>query len=161
MAEKKQDVAVQQGTDVTPQRFDQQLERVFDDFFRRRWPRPFSFEWPSFAGTSEHAMPRVDVIDKEDHLLVRAELPGMAKDDIEVSVTANTVAIKGSVKREEKSDEGEYHRHEIFSSSVSRTVALPSEVDGDRATATLKDGILEVNVPKSSRASSKRIEVTS
>jgi HSP20 family protein len=163
MDEKKQDVAVQRPSDAMPQRFDQQVERLFDDFFRRRWPRPFSFEWPSFAGASgsESAMPRIDVIDKEDHLLVRAELPGMTKDDIEVSVTANAVMLKGSTQREEKSGEGEYHRREIYSASVARTIALPTEVDADSATAALKDGILEVKVPKSSRAARRRIEIAS
>ena len=161
MDERKQDVPVQRASEPVPQRFDQQVERLFDDFFRRRWPRSFSFEWPSFAGTAENTAPRIDVIDKEDHLLVRAELPGMTKDDIEVSVTANAVMLKGSTRREEKSAEGEYHRREIFSSSIARTIALPTEVDADRATATLKDGMLEVNVPKSSRAARRRIEVTS
>jgi len=159
--ERKQDIPVQRGPDAMPQRFDQQVERLFDDFFRRRWPRPFSFEWPSFAGTAENAMPRIDVIDKEDHLLVRAELPGMTKDEIEVSVTANAVMLKGATRREEKSGEGEYHRREIYSASVARTIALPTEVDADGATATLKDGMLEVSVPKSSRAARRRIEVTS
>ena len=159
MNDKKQEVQVQRAPESIPQRFDQQVERLFDDFFRRRWPRPFSFEWPSFASTSENALPRTDVIDKEDHLLVRAELPGMTRDDIEVSVTANAVMLKGSTQREEKSSEGEYHRREIYSSSIQRTIPLPTEVDADGATATLKDGMLEVKVPKSSRAARRRIEV--
>jgi len=163
MDEKKQDVPVQRTPDSLPQRFDQQVERLFDDFFRRRWPRPFNFEWPSFAGTtgSESVTPRIDVIDREDHLLVRAELPGMTKDDIEVSVTTNAVMLKGSTRREEKTGEGEYHRREIYSASIARTIALPTEVDADGATATLKDGMLEVSVPKSSRAARRRVEITS
>jgi HSP20 family protein len=159
---KEKEVAVQKGSESLPQRVDQQIERLFDDFFRRRWPRPFSFEWPSLPSLpAEPAMPRVDVVDKEDHLLVRAELPGMAKDDIDVSVTENSVTIKGSVKKEEQKDEGEYHRREIYSSTVSRTVALPADVDPDAATAQLKDGMLEVKLPKSVRAKRKKLDVQS
>jgi len=159
---KEKEVAVQKGSESLPQRFDQQIERLFDDFFRRRWPRPFSFEWPSPPSLpAEPAMPRVDVLDKEDHLLVRAELPGMAKEDIDVSVTENSITIKGSTKKEEQKDEGEYHRREIYSSTVSRSVALPADVDPDAATAQLKDGMLEVMLPKSARAKRKKLDVQS
>jgi HSP20 family protein len=106
-------------------------------------------------------MPRVDVLDKEDHLVVRAELPGMTKDDIDVSVTDDSITIKGSLRKEQETDEGEYHRREIHSSTISRTVALPGEVDADGATAQLKDGMLEVKLPKSARATRKRVDVQS
>lgn len=160
--EKDKEVAVQKSSESLPQRFDQQIERLFDDFFRRRWPRPFGFEWPSSASLpAEPALPRVDVVDKEDHVLVRAELPGMSKEDIDVSVTDNTITIKGSVRKEEQKEEGEYHRREIYSSTVSRTVSLPSEVDAEGATAQLKDGMLEVTLRKSARAKRTRVEVQS
>jgi len=158
---KDKDIAVQKAPESSaPQRFDQQIERVFDDFFRRRWPRPFGFDWPASAtAAAETAVPKVDVIDKEDHLLVRAELPGMTKDDIEVSVSDNAITLKGSLRKDAETTEGEYHRREIYSSFVSRTVALPSEVDADGATAQLKDGMLEVKLPKVARAKRKRVEV--
>jgi HSP20 family protein len=160
---KQKDVSVQKDPATTPsQRFDQQLERLFDDLFRRRWPGAFGSDWPKLSlPSAEMVLPRVDVVDKNDHLLVRAELPGMSKDDIEVSVSASTITVKGSVRTEAEQDEDEYHRREIFSQVVSRTVSLPSEVDADGATATLKDGMLEVSLPKVARARRKRIDVQS
>jgi len=159
---KDKEVAVRKVSETVPQRLDQQIERLFDDFFRRRWPRSFSFDWPNLSGAiTEPALPRIDVIDKESHLLVRAELPGMTKDDIEVSVSDNTVTLKGSIRKEEEKEEGEYHRREIYSQFVSRTVALPSEVDANGASAQLKDGMLEVTIPKVARAQRKRVEVKS
>lgn len=159
---KDKEISVQKTSESLPQRFDQQIERMFDDFFRRRRPRPFGFDWPSFANApAEPLMPRVDVLDKEDHLVVRAELPGMTKDDIDVSVTDDSITIKGSLRKEQETDEGEYHRREIHSSTISRTVALPGEVDADGATAQLKDGMLEVKLPKSARATRKRVDVQS
>jgi len=159
---KDKEVAVQKASESLPQRFDQQFERVFDDFFRRRWPRPFGFDWPSSAGTTTETMlPRIDVIDKEDHLVVRAELPGMTKDDIELSVSDNAITVKGSIRKEEEKDEGEYHRREIYSQTVARTVALPSEVDAEGASARMKDGMLEVTLPKVARAKRKRVDIQS
>lgn len=158
---KEKEVSVQKSQESTPQRFDQQVERLFDDFFRRRWPSPFGFDWPKFGAAAELPMPRVDVVDKSDHLLVRVELPGMTKDDIEVSVSDNSITLKGSMRKEEDKEEGEYHRREIFSQVVARTVALPSEVDAEGARAQLKDGLLEVTIPKVARAKRKRVEVQS
>jgi HSP20 family protein len=159
MAKDKQ-VPVKQAGEVPPQRFDQQVERLFEDFFNHRWLRPFSGfgsgETPLGSRT-----PRVDVVDRDNDLLVRAEMPGMAKDDIDVSVSDNTITLKGSVRKEQEEDEGDYHRREIFSSYVSRTVSLPCAVDGDRAKARLKDGMLEVTLPKAETARRKRIDVES
>lgn len=158
---KDKEVSVQKAAESAPQRFDQQIERLFDDFFQRRWPRPFGLEWPSFGTRLETQMPRIDVIDKEDHVLVRAELPGMSKDDIEVSVSDSTLTVKGSVHKEEEKEEGEYHRREIMSQVVSRTITLPCEVDGEGAKAKLTEGMLEVTIPKVPRSKRMKIDVES
>jgi len=157
---KDKPVTVKQAGEAAPQRFDQQVERLFEDFFNRRWLRPFA-NLASGESPFESRAPRVDVVDLADDLLVRAEMPGMGKDDIEVSVSDNTVTLKGSVRREQEADEGDYHRREIFSSLVSRTVPLPCAVDGDRAKARLKDGMLEITLPKAEAAKRKRIDVES
>ena len=155
---KDTDVPVKQSQsrENAPVRFDQQIERLFEDFFNRRWLRPA--EWPLWEGF-EAKTPRVDVLDRENEVLVRAELPGMSKDDIDVSVSGNTVTVKGTTRQEEEKEAGDYHRREIVSSYVSRTVTLPSEVDGDQAKAQLKDGLLEISLPKVEKARRKRIQV--
>lgn len=133
------------------------LERFFDDFMGKNWMRPWSWEFPDI----ESQMPRVDVIDREDEVVVKAELPGINKEDIEVNVTDSTLTIKGSSKKEEEEEKGDYHRREISSSYVSRTVQLPAEVEGENAKATLKDGVLEVTLHKVEKSKQKRITIES
>lgn len=155
---KDKEVTTPQPRQTAPARLEDQMERLFEDFFGRRWLRPW--QWPRGEGI-EARMPPVDVVDRENEVLVRAELPGMAKEDIEVSVSGNTITVKGSTRKEEKKEDGDFHRREIVSSSVSRTVTLPSEVEGDKARAQLKDGILEITLPKQEKAQRKRIQVES
>lgn len=135
------------------------MERWFEDFFNRRWPRlP---DWPALDTELQVKTPRVDVIDRDSELLVKAELPGMSREDIDLSVSDTSITVRGRSRREEKHDEDDYHRREIVSQFVSRTVPLPCEVDGDHARAQLRDGMLEVTLPKVEKARSKRIEVSS
>jgi HSP20 family protein len=104
-------------------------------------------------------MPRVDVIDREDEILVRAEVPGVDKKDLEVSLTDNAVTIKGSTRHEEKEEKGDFYRSEISRGSFSRTVALPGEVDGDKAKASFKDGVVEIAMPKLEASKRRSIKV--
>ena len=157
---KDKEVAVKQAGDVSPQRLDQQVERVFEDFFNRRWLRPWA-DWSLADSPLSTRAPKVDVMDRDSEVVVRAEMPGMSKDDIDISVSDNTVTLKGSMRKEEEKDDGDYHRREIVSSYVSRTVPLPCDVNGDQAKAKLKDGMLEITLPKAEKAKRKRIEVES
>jgi HSP20 family protein len=152
------EVDVRRSNQAPPQRLDQQVERLFEDFFNRRWLRPFA-SFGSGDPQIEARVPRVDVVDRDDDLLLRAEMPGMSKDDIDVSVSDNSVTVKGSVRKESEESEGDYHRREIVSSYVSRTVPLPCSVDGDKAKARLKDGMLEVTLPKVASSKRKRLDV--
>lgn len=132
------------------------LERFFEDFFQRRWLQPF--DWPAFADLDE-VSPRVDIIDRDREVVVRAAMPGLEKDDIELSVSGTTLTLKGSHRQEENHEDGDYHRREIVSRFTARTVSLPCEVDGDQARAKLKDGMLEVTLPKVETGNRKRIAV--
>jgi HSP20 family protein len=160
---KGKDVSVQRTEERAPARFDREIERLFDDFFSRRWLRPFSFDWPSLPRLAEVELPKVDVLEQDDSVVVRAEMPGIDKDNIEVSVSDGSITLKGSARSEaeEKKEEGEYYRREISSRYLSRTVALPCEVDSEQAKAQLKDGVLEVTIPKSTRAKRRKIEIES
>lgn len=133
----------------------EEMDRLFERFFRHGGMRPWRFEWPSFPELGrplEGLTPKVDVIDREAEVIVRAEVPGVEKKDLDVSVSDDTVTIKGEVHREEKAEQGDYHRHEISMGAFARTVALPAEVDGTKAKAVFKDGILEVTLPKREQA---------
>ena len=146
---------------VATARREHDMERLFEDFFDKRWLRPWSRDWPGFESILEKKGPRVDVVDREHEIFVRAELPGMSKDDIEVSVSDDSLSIKGSSRKEEETEEGDYHRREISTSYVARTVPLPARVRGDDAKATLRDGMLEVTIPKAEDSKRRRVEVES
>jgi HSP20 family protein len=138
----------------------EEMERLVDEYFPRGWLR--RWEWPAipeFARRMEMRMPKVDVIDRSDEVMVRAEIPGVEKKDLDVSVTGNTVTIKGQTRREEKEEKGDYYRCEISRGSFSRTVSLPAEVDSSQARASFKEGVLELVLPKKPEAKRQPINI--
>jgi HSP20 family protein len=148
-----QDVSVvPRGRSVLPG-----IEREFERFFNNRWPR--LFDWAESFNVPGVKSPNVDVLDRENDVCVRAELPGFAKKDIEVSVSGGSVTIKASTESEEKEEKGDFFRQEISRGFVSRTVSLPAEVDGEKATARLNDGVLEVVIPKVAKAKRQKVEI--
>lgn len=139
-----------------------EMDRLFDALFHRGWLRPFRESWPEWAGlgeTFEMTAPRVDLIDREDELLVRAEVPGVEKKDLEVDLSGQMLTIRGERRREEKKEEGEYFRSEIARGSFSRTLRLPEEVDFEKARAEFADGMLEIHLPKTHKTERRRITV--
>ena len=140
----------------------EEMDRLFEDYFSRGWMRPFRWEWPSLgemAKPFEGKMPKVDVIERDDEVVVKAELPGVDKKDLDVSVTENSVTIKGTTSHEEKEEKGDYYRCEISRGAYARTVALPSYVDADKAKASFKDGVLELKLPKVEKSKRRSIEI--
>ena len=140
----------------------EEMERLFEGYFPRGWMRPFGWERPSWGELTapfEGKMPRVDVIDRDEELIVKAELPGVDKKDLDVSVTENTVTIKGSTSHEEKEEKGDYHRSEMSRGTYSRTLTLPTDVEADKAKAKFKDGVLELSLPKMKKAKRHSIKV--
>ncbi len=140
----------------------EEMERMFENFFSPGWMRPL--HWPrsllgEMAAPFSGAMPRVDVLDRDDEVLIRAEVPGVEKKDLDISMTDNTITIKGSTRREEKEEKGDYCRCEISRGAFSRTIALPAEVDEAKAKASFKDGLLELTVPKKEKAKRHSISI--
>jgi HSP20 family protein len=139
-----------------------EVERAFDRFFGRSWPS--MKRWSDFPvldnlfETEGMRIPSLDVVDRENEVLVRAEMPGIEKKDINISLTDNQLTIKGESSKEEKEERGDYYRHEISSSSFARSVTVPANVDAAKTVANLKDGILEIKLPKTE--SSKRRNIT-
>jgi HSP20 family protein len=103
--------------------------------------------------------PTVDVYEEKDDIVVKAELPGMDKDNIEVNLTDRTLTIKGEKKKEEEMKEENYYRSERSYGSFLRTLELPKDVHADKVKATFKNGILEVRMPKTEEAKAKEIKV--
>ncbi len=129
----------------------EEMDRMFENLFTRGWLRPFRWDMPAFEDFRMPfggKVPRVDVIDREKEVVIRAEIPGVDKKDIEVTMTDAAVTIKGTTKKEKKEKKEDYFRSEISKGSFSRTVGLPDNVDGAKAKASFTDGVLELTVPK-------------
>lgn len=128
-----------------------EIDRLMERLMPRGWLRPF--RWDFFPGaemlaSTEMHIPAVDVIDEDLTLLVRAELPGTDKKDIDVTASENTLVIKTRASSERKIERGSYFLSEISQGASSRTIHLPCNVDPGHVKATLKDGILEVVLQK-------------
>ena len=137
----------------------QEIERMLDAFRRRDWLRPTT-DWPKWPELSlEGRFPSVDVVNRDKDIQIKAEVPGIEKDGLSVTVTDRTVTIKGESRPEEESDEGDLHRREIRTGSFSRTLTLPEDVDGSKATASYKDGLLELQLPKLRRSKRHDVQV--
>lgn len=140
----------------------EEMERMFESYFPRGWLRPLRWEWPAWPELPlpfEGKMPRVDVVDRDTEVVVRAELPGVDKKDLEVSVTENTVTIHGTTSHEKKEEKEHYYRREMSRGEFSRTLALPAEVDGSKVKASFKDGVLELTAPKVAKAKRRTVKV--
>jgi HSP20 family protein len=92
-------------------------------------------------------------------VVVRAEVPGVEKDDLDISVSDNTVTIKGETRREEKEEKGDYYRSEISRGTFTRTVMLPGVVATDKAKAKFKDGVLELKLPKVEKTKRRTVKI--
>jgi HSP20 family protein len=103
--------------------------------------------------------PALDVYEDKDNLTVKAEVPGMKREEIEVSLHDGALTISGERKSEKKQEDAEVYRSERFIGRFQRTVTLPSPVASDKVKASYKDGILTVTLPKTEEAKPKQIDV--
>lgn len=118
--------------------FNQLLPRSFDDFFR---------------GTGFG--PSVDLKETDQEIILEADLPGVNREDLEITVDHNQILLKGEMKRDETKEERGYHLTERRYGSFYRTVQLPVEVKADQASAKYRNGVLEVRVPKAESAKNR------
>lgn len=127
-----------------------EMDQLFDSFFTREG-RGLS--------TLRTWEPAVELADTKDAVVVKAQVPGISKDNIQVNVTEDTITLKGELKEEEKKEEKDYIRREFRYGAFSRTMALPAAVQADKASAQLKDGVLEITIPKSEKTKVKEIPI--
>lgn len=125
----------------------EEMERMFDGIFGRSWPRgfmrPFEIDWADTAVPFEGRSPKVDVINRDKEVVVKAELPGIKKDDLDVSLSENTLTLRAISKHEETEEKGEYFRREMSRGEFVRTLALPAEVDGAKAKASFINPVIK------------------
>ncbi len=101
----------------------------------------------------------VDIFEEGGDLIIKAPVAGVKKEDLEVSVTEDMISIRGKREREKKEKMDDYHIHECYWGSFSRTQSLPTQVLADKAEASLKDGLLTIRVPKSSKTKGKLLKI--
>lgn len=112
------------------------------------------------AGLLDRAWsPAVDIFDSKDNILVKADIPGLSKDDIDVTVQGDTLIIRGEKKQEKEVKEKDYARTERFYGNFQRAIRLPAEVDTGKVDAAYKNGVLELVLPKSEKAKPKQIKL--
>ncbi|MBN1794307.1 MAG: Hsp20/alpha crystallin family protein [Candidatus Omnitrophica bacterium] len=129
-----------------------EMNRLFN-FSLTRWPE-------RDTGLLEGMWsPAVDVYDSKDTVLVRADIPGMKKEELDISVQGDILVIKGEKKREGETKEKDYIRSERFYGSFNRAIALPVEVDPNKVAATYKGGVLEITLTKKETAKPKQIKI--
>ena len=103
--------------------------------------------------------PAVDMYDNEKEIVIKAEVPGMDKKDINISVADSTLTIKGEMKKEEETKEEDYYYAERTYGSFSRRLELPAIVQESKIKANIKDGILEIHLPKAPESKAKKIKI--
>lgn len=135
----------------------EEMERMLENMIPQRWMRPFKME----HGLLNEALPQMDVIDRDDAIVVRAALPGVNKDNLEVSTTQQTLTLRGTTRKETQDETGEYYRHEISRGNFLRTVTLPATIDENHVKANFKDGMLEVILSKLETAKRHTITIDS
>ena len=140
----------------SPLRELEDMERHFEDVFGRTWPGMWSRATP----TERAWLPAIDVFEKNGKFVVRAEVPGMKKEDINISVEGDMLIIKGERKTSEEIKEENYYQSECTYGAFTRSIRIPEAVDASKITAEYEDGILEVTMPKAAGVEPKKIPVT-
>jgi HSP20 family protein len=125
------------------------MNRLFDRFFEGRAANGISRRW----------IPAMDLLETEDHLVLRGDLPGMTEDDVDIEIKDNVLTVSGERKAEHE-DKGEgYHRVERSFGSFSRSLTLPAGVDAGHVEASFDNGVLEVRIPKPAEAKPTRVQI--
>ena len=128
--------------------------RLFEDFFN---------DWAlkSAQNRGENWHPPVDVLERDGNIVLRAEVPGMSEDDIDIQLEGNVLTIRGERKPEPEAERYNYHQIESFYGSFSRSFTLPNTIDAERIGANCRDGVLTVTIPQHPEVKPRSIKVTS
>jgi HSP20 family protein len=117
---------------------------------RRGWDEDF---------TTSTWVPRVDIFEKADNIVLKAELPGICKEDIEVNVENNVLTLRGERKKEKEINEEDFYRVERYYGTFTRSFTLPRTVDPEKIEAKYLDGVLQLTLPRAEEAKQKKIEI--
>lgn len=129
-----------------------EINRIFDRFFSRGGTDDTDLRVSSWY-------PNVDVTERDDAYVMKAEIPGVSKDDVKITLKENLLTIFGEKKREKEEKEKNYYRSERSYGSFQRTFTLPSSVRSEKVEASFRDGVLTIEIPKAEEAKPKEIQV--
>lgn len=137
------------------------MEEFIENLFSRPWMEPLGWRRPLLAELEsfELKFPRIDMVDHDNELLVRAELPGVKKEELEINIADDFLTIAVNRKVSEKEESEHFYRAEMVRGALERSIPLPMDVVGSKARAELKDGILELIIPKATKVSRHKVEV--
>lgn len=130
------------------------LRREMDDL----WNRFFSGT-PFMGLKQEEWLPMVDVSETDDHIMVKADLPGFEANDIDVTVSGDVLTIKGEKHKEEEKKGEHFHARERYARSFQRSIRLPANVQSDKVNATFKNGVLTLKLPEAEETAKRKIEI--
>ena len=138
------------------------LEQRFENLIDNSPIKPPKFDWPEWTGLEslkiEH--PKVDILDCNDSILIRAEIPGVKKDDVDLSLSDTTFTLHSRpIEETDTMDKDQYYHRETASKSFSRTLVLPCDIQSSDAKAHFENGLLEISAPKSDKTKSKTIQI--
>ena len=141
------------------------MEEFFESAFPRRWMEgffePYAWRRPFMTEFDEKfdVFPKVDILDKDDKLVVRADVPGIKKEDLEITISGDRLIIEAKRDYEKEEKKEEFVHHEMAYGRLYRSVLLPFEVLGDKAKAEMKDGVLEIVLPKVEATTPYKVKV--
>lgn len=142
--------------------FPEEVGRWFNESLPHHWLQPAHWRfpgWPEGLSPFEGHLPKVDLVSRDKEYVVRAELPGVDKKDLDVSMTDHTVTIRATTHHEDEKEEGEYYRKEMSHGEFQRTIPLPEEIETDKVKATFKNGMLELRILKVKKTKRKTVEI--
>ena len=127
-----------------------EMDRLFENFFERG---------PWTAGEGGMVEPAIEMADSDENIIVKAQVPGVSKENLHLDITDDCLTLKGETKEEEKTEGQRFHRREFRYGAFTRTIPLPSMVKADQAKAQLKEGVLTITLPKGEHAKMKQIPI--
>jgi HSP20 family protein len=125
------------------------IDRVFDEMFTGRPMVESEVGW----------VPRADVHEQDHAFVVQLDLPGVEKDNVKVKFEDNTLVVSGERKYESTTDEKSFHRVERIYGSFTRSISVPKDIDSEKISASFKNGVLEITLPKTNEVKPKEIEI--
>lgn len=141
---------------MMPSRMMEEMERMMEESFGE-WP--WRVIWRRAPEEEMAWSPSIDMYEKEDAFIIRADIPGVSKDDIDISMTGDTLTIRGERKLPADIKREEYECSEICYGTFSRSITLPAAVDAEKIEATYENGILEIRLTKVREAMPQKVQI--